>query len=125
MSKYTREQVINERKCGLKYLDKAVAIVGMQAILDETVKISKEHPDTWEQGWTDVVWAFGNAWRNVLWNNKLSKGDIASTENLDEALTSEQLEWLADELNLDVAKYEPCWPRKSASSKSDKLKLEG
>jgi len=122
---YTKEQVISERKCGLKYLDKAVAFVGMQVILDETIKIRKESPDIWGTGWSNVDWAFGNAWRDVLWKNKLASGDIDSTENLDEALTPEQMQYLADNLNLDLSTYEPCWKRKSASAKPAKPKAAG
>lgn len=112
MPTYTKKQVIEGRKCGLKYLDKAVAAVGMQAILEETVRIAKEFPDTWGPGWPNVDWAFGNAWRNVLWEKKLAKGDIAATENLDEALTEEQLKWLADQLGFSLNDYKPTWERR-------------
>ncbi len=112
MSKYTRQQVINERKCGLKLLDKAVEKVGFQAILEETVTIFKDHPNTWGPGWPTVKWAFGNAWRDVLWKHNISKGEIASTANLDEALTLEQMQWLASQLGLNMSDYKPGWDRR-------------
>jgi hypothetical protein len=114
MPSYTKKQVVDERKCGLKYFDKAVAKVGIQAVLEETVRIAKEFPDTWGRGWRNVDWAFGNAWREVI------DYDGVASENLDEALTPEQLQWLADQLGHDINTYTPCWLRRPSGKEVKK-----
>lgn len=111
-AKYTRDEVIQGRKCGLKKVDEAVAKVGMPAILEATVKISRQHPDAWGKGWPNVDWAFGNAWRHALFPDPHNAPEIAATENLDEALTPEDLQWLADQLGLDLKDYKPMWARR-------------
>ena len=48
---YTREQVIADRKCGLKYVDRAVTKLGsLQPALDEEIKLAKECPGIWSGG---------------------------------------------------------------------------
>lgn len=108
MATYTKQQVVQDRKCGLKYLDKAVAAVGMQRLLDETVRIHHQYPNTWGPGWPNVAWAFGNAFRDHCG----ARGDISSTFNLDEALTDVEMDFLAKSLGI-VDPYEPLWPRRA------------
>jgi len=113
MSKYTKEEVIQGRKCGLKYFDKAVEKVGIQAILEKTVSFSKGSPDTWGRGWSNIDWAFGNAWREFCLNkNRESYGGMDSI-NLNEALSQEQMQYIADQCGLDIQQYVPSHDRKS------------
>lgn len=111
-SKYTRAQVIEGRKCGLDLIDKAVAVVGMQKILEDTVQCSKRHPTTWGGGWDNASWAFGQVWRDVLHDNKLRKGEIGDTVNFDEVLNEEQMAYLAKELSLTLSDYKPPYARR-------------
>lgn len=105
MSRYTRQEVIDGRKCGLKYFDEAVAKVGIQAILEQTVATAK-HYDYVGIGWGNLYWAFGTTW------TKIAGYSGNATENLDEVLTQEQIRWLAEQLGLVVEDYEPQWKRR-------------
>jgi hypothetical protein len=86
-SKYTKDQVVTERRCGLKYFDKAVELVGRPALLQNAFNIAKAYPEVWGRGWSNFGWAIGNAVIEAI----NPKGDIAQTWNLDEALTPEEI----------------------------------
>jgi len=94
--------VIAYRLRGLKTFDIALKHATITEILDETVKINTEHPNTWGpmNSWDNIIWAFGNAWRGVVNDKTNRKGDISSTFNLDEALSVSELQFLIDKFNL-------------------------
>lgn len=92
---YTSSQVILGRKCGLKYVDKAVAKVGMTGILLDTITIYKAGGNPWGDGWPSVDWAFGNAVRNII-----GAGEVSMTFNLEEALTPADIVMLGKALGI-------------------------
>ena len=61
--------------------------------------------------WQGFSWAFGNAWRDVICETEKRNRDIGSTANLDEMLSSEQLQMIKSRLNI-VEDYVPEWDRK-------------
>lgn len=86
---YTSQQVIAERKAGLKALDKAVAKVGMRTIIDDAIKLHNDpaYSTTWgpQTCWSHFMWCFGNVWRDVIGY----RGQCSF--NLHEALSTEEL----------------------------------
>lgn len=111
---YTKEQVIRDRKCGLKYLDQAVEIAGRQGMVDKTIALVRQNAGVWGGGWADVSWANGNAVKDLA----DIEGDISMTWNLDEAFTEAELFDIATELNLilppDNHKWKRCLKEKPA-----------
>jgi hypothetical protein len=65
MAKLTREKMLAERRCGLKYWDAAVNAVGREALIEEALKIHNQFPDVWGYGWPNINWAMGNAVREA------------------------------------------------------------
>jgi hypothetical protein len=117
MSKYTREQIISERRCGLKYFDKAADGNILKAdLIEDAINISKRHPDIWGGGWSNVQWALMNAVIARVASNR----DIMQSWNLDEVLNQEEMKHVAESLNLDVAEYKPTWSRKVLKRKPKK-----
>jgi hypothetical protein len=104
---YTKEQVIRDRKCGLKYLDQAVEIVGRQMVVDKTIALARQHAGVWGGGWSDVSWASGNAVKDLANIEK----DISMTWNLDEAFTDVELFDIAAQLNLIPPPNNHQWKR--------------
>lgn len=102
---YTKEQVMKERRCGLKIFDKAVIKSSRQAVIDKGIEYYKENPDTWGPGWPTVDWAIGNAMRDIADNHG------PSTFNLDEALTDDEMKNIASLLNITDL-YVGHWKRK-------------
>lgn len=107
MSTYTKEQVIEGRKCGLKYWDESIALKGREAVINEAISISKQYPDVWGKGWPNVTWAIVNAVIEIV-----NRGQISQNWNLDEALTQDEIKHIAKELNLNMNDYKPLWNRK-------------
>jgi hypothetical protein len=107
MSKYTSQQVVTEKRCGIKHFDEAVAKIGREALVEETIKISREHPGIWGEGWPNVDWALGNAVIDTL--NK--RNEFSQTYNLDEVLTTEELQKVATDLQL-TDPYTQNWERR-------------
>jgi hypothetical protein len=107
MPKYTRQEVIDGRKCGLKYFDRAVAQAGIDQLLEAAIEIQLRSPHTWNPGWDNFSWALGNAVINVL----DPPGDIAQTWNIDEALTPEQMETVASRCGF-TEPYVVTWGRR-------------
>ncbi len=107
MSKYTSEQVVTEKRCGIKHFDEAVVKIGRETLVAETIKICKEFPVIWGRGWPNVHWALGNAVIDVL--NK--RNEFRQTYNLDEVLTSDEMQKLSTELHITDA-YSQHWERR-------------
>jgi len=104
---YTKEQVIRDRKCGLKYFDKAVEIAGRQGVVGKTIALARQHAGVWGGGWADVSWASGNAVKDLANIEK----DISMTWNLDEMFTDVELFNIATELNLILPPDNRQWKR--------------
>ena len=118
MSNYTREQIIQGRKCGLKFFDEAVAKVGIDKILQRAIELQNEFPRTWKPGWSNMSWALGNAVREFAVRNF----DYPMSWNIDEALTPEQMQYLRDNTFGEQYDYEPTWPRKQIAVKKSSNK---
>jgi hypothetical protein len=114
MSKYTKQDVIDGRKCGLKYFDKAVEIIGRQQLIDKAIEINKKSPDVWKAGWSNFDWAIGNAVIEII----NSKGDISQSWNLDEALNDNEIQHIASVCCFSLP-FTPSWPRKTTAIKSN------
>lgn len=108
MAKYTKEQIIEERKCGLKYFDMAVQMTSREQVIKDALKINQDHPDIWGRGWSNLAWAFGNAVGNIV-----KRGEIQQTWNLDEALSRTEMQELQEKFKL--SDYTPMRERKPPS----------
>ena len=105
---YTKEVVINHRKCGLgKYFDPVVAQVGRASLIEQAILIAKKHPNIWDPGWSNFHWALGNAVIDFLPKDK----SPVQSYNVDEALTPEEIAYVAKQLNLSPNPQQ-IWPRK-------------
>jgi len=107
MAKMTRERMLVDRRCGLKYWDEAVRLVGQKAVLDRTLGIMQEYPDTWGRGWPNAHWAIGNAVREIIKN----QGNIQMTWNIHDVLTPEELADFASQAGLTGLPYKESWSR--------------
>lgn len=117
MSKYTAEQVIQERRCGLKYLDKvANNEASREALIQKSINIYKQFPGICNEGWDDVSWALGNAIIEKYKDMTGSYKTLSMTWNLSEALTHEEMERIALELGLNIDNYQSYWSRKISFS---------
>lgn len=117
MSKYTAEQVIKERRCGLQYLDKvAHNEASREALIKKTIDIYKQFAGflTGNEGWANVSWALGNAIIEKYKDMAGSYKTLSMTWNLSEALTHEEMERISQELNLNIENYKPHWSRKTS-----------
>jgi hypothetical protein len=112
MSTYTKQQVIDGRKCGLKYFDKAVELKCRQYIIDHAIEINKEFPDMWEVGWSNFRWAIGNAVREIVNPDK----EYPMSWNVDEALDDNEIKFIAEQLEFK-GEYTPTWDRKKAKTR--------
>jgi hypothetical protein len=100
-----REKMLNERRCGLKHWDKAVEMVGVQAIIDKAIAIHNDFPDVWGAGWRNFDWALGNAVREIACDpNK----QYAMSWNVNDVLTEEEMHAVAERCQFS-GQYEPCW----------------
>lgn len=106
MPKYTRQQVIDEKRCGIKYFDRAVEKIGRQSLIDQALTIRKNHPTVWGTGWGNIDWALGNAVQEC------AKYNGPMTWNLDEVLTQDELAYIAEKSGLKVEDYTPTWGRR-------------
>ena len=114
MAKMSKNDVIKDRCCGLRWYDHIVSFVNISELLDAAVKIHALYPTTWGTGWGNLHWAFGNACRKAYQDNKNGMGKIRhngqTSFNLDECLTKEQLSDFASRCGVtDV--YKESWPR--------------
>ena len=107
-SKYTKQQVLDEKRCGIKYFERAVEKIGRTQLLANAVAISHRHPDTWGPGWSNFSWALGNAVIDAI----DSRSEISQTWNVDEVLTNEEMTSIARELGFKLESYEPLWKRR-------------
>lgn len=107
MSKYTKEEIIKDRRSGLKYFDECIKKVGKDELFDEVIRIYKQNPTMWGDGWPNLNWALGNACIN-----KLKRGSIKLGFNLNEALSEEDMQHFSKELNLKIEDYTPSVKRK-------------
>lgn len=109
-SKYTRAQVIAERRCGLKYYDKAFEIRGRQQVIEDSIALAKKDGQkTWGGGWSNFDWCIGNVIREIACKDI----EPQMTCNLDEILSPEEMLYVAAALNI-TAVYTPSSQRKPA-----------
>jgi hypothetical protein len=88
--RYTREEIINERLCGLKYFDRAVNKIGKKAVIDEALRLFHKFPiispnDVWNR----MNWANANAIMEILDNA------MPVIANLDEMYDGDDMLYLA------------------------------
>lgn len=116
MSKYTKEQVIAERRCGLKYFDKAAPDEkSRKELIMNAIAISKKNP--MYVGWSNFSWALGNAIIEIVAKDK----EILQFWNTDEVLSQEEMLFVAKELNLKMEDYVDVWKRKTSFVEIQKL----
>jgi hypothetical protein len=108
MARITQADMIANRKCGLKYYDKAVALVGHKAIVDSAIDIFIEFPNVWGPGWASFSWAFGNAVHDII-NNR---NNISQTYNLKDVLCEADIAYIQSKLPQMVGFPPDTWPRK-------------
>jgi hypothetical protein len=105
-SKYFKQEVIDNRLCGLKYVDKALLSMTREQLIEEGIRLAKDHYGTGKAWWT-FDWGIGNAVINAVKSDK----SISQTWNLDEFLTDDEMSRVASELEIQD-KYEAVWKRK-------------
>lgn len=105
----TRSKMLAERRCGLKYWDKAVILTTRQEIINASINTSKAFPTihSYTSRWHNFDWAIGNTVRKIA----TSGGDIAMSWNTDDVLTEDEISFISKELNIPLP-YIPTWPRK-------------
>lgn len=106
MAKTTLAEMLTKRSCGLKHWDKAVALVGKQALIERALNIRDASPTTWGIGWNNFDWALCNAVIEVL----NPKKDISQTYNANAVLTDEELKLVAEHCGYNLP-YIQCWER--------------
>lgn len=87
---HTKDKVMGEKKCGIKYFDKAQALVGQVQVIQKAISISNQYPDIWQAGWSNFHWAFYNAVSDIIQNQK----NIMQTYNLDEVLNEQEIAFI-------------------------------
>lgn len=106
MAKMTETKMHSERRCGLKYWDKAVAQHGKEKIIETTISYVFSHRGVWGDEWSDAHWAIGNAVIDLLG----LKTEPQMSWNIHDVLTLSEIDDLAKSLNFKT-KYKPSWPR--------------
>jgi hypothetical protein len=101
-----REKMLSERRCGLKYWDKAVDLVGRERVIEEAIAISQRYPDIWNGGWANFEWAIGNAVREAIDAN----GNPQMTWNTNDVLDEAEMAYVAKALSLPLEDYAPLYP---------------
>ena len=109
---YTREEVIQGMRCGIKYFDKAQSLAGRAQVIDKAIQISEKMPTIWGEGWSNFAWAFGNAVIEIL----NPKGDISQSYNLDEVLTEQEIFYIKQTRQYSED-YQPLWNSKVLKQK--------
>ena|ERR1019366_4578537 len=105
--KMKQQKMLKERRCGLKYYDRALALCkNKQEIIDRAIAINKEMPDIWGPGWRNFDWALGNAIQEII-NNK---NEFQMSFNVNDVLTDEEMKQVADACGF-TGQYTQCWPR--------------
>lgn len=109
MSAITKTRMFAERRCGLKYYDKAIVLAGQTAIIDKTIEFYKLHFSnaTNNDRWYMVHWAFVNSVKHIITCNK----DISQTYNLMDVLQEQDIVRLQQELNI-TGNPPDIWSRK-------------
>jgi hypothetical protein len=107
-SKYTKSKVIAERRCGLKYYDKAFAIRGRQQVIEDSISLARQDGQrTWGGGWSNFDWCIGNVVRDIACKNI----EPPMSCNLDEILTDAEMSFVATALSIAEG-YKPARERK-------------
>lgn len=102
MTGMKRSVMLAGRKCGLKYYDKAVALVGQQAIIDKAILYHIGWPERALRpietggGWSCFDWAFGNAVKDIIASNK----EISQTYNLMDVLQAQDVIYIQSKAGL-------------------------
>ena len=105
---------INKEKGGIKWYKHVEKHYGVQAIIDKAIEYHKQFPKTWDTGgkpWSNIDWAFGNAFRDLYdeMETKL-RNNGQSSFNLDEVLNDEQIDYIAKSCNINIP-YVETWKR--------------
>lgn len=106
MAKMTETKMRSERRCGLKYWDRALNEHGKDKIIETTIGYVLNHRGVWGNEWSDAHWAIGNAVRSLL----ELKTDPPMSWNIHDVLTQDEIRDLAESLNFKT-EYKPTWPR--------------
>lgn len=115
-----KSYVIKNQTSGIKWYKHVESIVGVDAIIEKTINISKEFPDTWvvkgvTNRWPNVHWAFMNAFVDIYDDPSYAipkfKNNGTSAFNLDEVLSNVQIEHIKLSLGI-VEPYVDTWVRK-------------
>jgi len=92
----TKEEVISQRLCGLKYFDMAVENSSKEKIIEDTIALYKRGGH--QQG---LGWCFSWSWMELAKSDKFKRsGCIPHSFNMDEALTQGEIQIIIDRLKL-------------------------
>ena len=111
-----KQDVIDNKRCGIKWYDHIVGHVGIDAIINRTAEIrSQSKFPTWSTAanpeWANVHWAFGNALMELYKPMKQRIRNNGQFDfNIDEVLTRGELQKLIDACGI-TAPYQDSWPR--------------
>jgi hypothetical protein len=97
----TKQDVISNRLFGLKHFDSACEIVSKKEIIQRAIETARDprYEGIWGKSneWSQFDWAFGNTWRQIISPN----ADLSTSFNLDEALTPDEMIFVAKELGIE------------------------
>ena len=115
-----KSYVIKNQAAGIKWYKHVESAVGVDTIIEKTINISKEFPNTWvvkgvTNRWSNVHWAFMNAFRDIYddpsYGISKFKNNGTSAFNLDEVLSDQQIQHI--KLSLEITEpYVDNWVRK-------------
>lgn len=115
-----KTHVIKNQTSGIKWYKHVESFVGVDKIIEETINISKQHPDVWvlksnPNRWANVHWAFMNAFGNLYDDPSIKiprcRNNGVCCFNLDEVLTDQQIDYIKKSLGI-VEPYVDNWIRK-------------
>jgi hypothetical protein len=94
MSKYTREEIIRDRRCGLKYFDKALTKVSIQRLIDDSIACFQDNPNICpDSPWSRMGWSVANVIMEIIDN------DVPPTANLDEMFTDDWMTYISQRIH--------------------------
>lgn len=122
MKKYTKQEVIESRLCGLKTIDKLIDRVGRAAIIDEAIDHHRSFPNLWRyNGDASAGYLYADQPPGLSWGTFdgmlhnavafLTKSNKVYTYNVDELLSEDEMARIAAVCGY-VGSYIPQYPRK-------------
>lgn len=94
MNKYTKQEIIEKRLCGLKHFDKAVSKISIEKLVDYSISCFNDNRGVSPDPWILINWAVVNVIREIIddWNACISA-------NLDEMFNADWISYIAKRIH--------------------------